>query len=89
MLFFLIPIAATPDLELSESSEDLSLAQNLNLNTVFRNDISSTNFGFSSGGQQISTSDYSPEYEYYDDEYEYYYEDEEEQPTETIGKEKS
>jgi hypothetical protein len=80
----------TPDLELSESTEDLSFAENLDLRTVFRNDITSTNFngGFGGGqGQKVNSGfqDYSPEYEYYDDEYEYYYDDDEETaPVETI-----
>merc|ERR1712029_736858 len=59
----------TPDLELSESSENLALADDLDLRTVFNpNDLTSYN---------NDNGEYSDEYEYYDDEYEYYYDDDE------------
>jgi hypothetical protein len=64
-----------PDLELSESSENIALAErDLDLRTVFNpNDLTSYNNDLT--GYSNENSEYSDEYEYYDDEYEYYYED--------------
>ena len=56
-----------PDLELSESSENLA-------RTVFNpNDLTGYNNDLT--GYSNDNSEYSDEYEYYDDEYEYYYEE--------------
>ena len=64
-----------PDLELSESSENLALAErDLDLRTVFNpNDLTGYNNDLT--GYSNDNSEYSDEYEYYDDEYEYYYEE--------------